>query len=49
MSYVRLPYTSTDTLELFLPRGVAGAVDLLVLLSRAVNDAQGFTCGPTLD
>lgn len=43
MSGVRLPYASTCALELFLPRGVAGAADLLTLLSRAVHEALGFT------
>ncbi|KAM7409249.1 hypothetical protein PAMA_000958 [Pampus argenteus] len=43
MSNVRLPHTSTCTLELFLPRGVTGAADLLLLLSRAVHEALGFT------
>lgn len=38
---VRLPYASARPLELFLPRGVAVAADLLMLLSRAVHDAQG--------
>lgn len=44
MSGVRLPYTSTCSLELFLPRGAAGAADLLMLLSRAMHEALGFTC-----
>ncbi|XP_035509464.1 uncharacterized protein LOC118321997 [Morone saxatilis] len=43
MSGVRLPYVSTCALELFLPRGAAGAADLLMLLSRAMHEAQGFT------
>lgn len=43
LSCVRLPSTSTCTLELFLPKGVAGAADLLTLLSRAVHEALGFT------
>lgn len=43
MSCVRLPYTSTCALELFLPRGAAGAADLLMLLSRAVHEALGYT------
>ncbi|KAM9849220.1 G2/M phase-specific E3 ubiquitin-protein ligase-like [Aulostomus maculatus] len=43
-SSVRLPHTSTCALELFLPRGVRGDADLLVLLSRAVREARGFTC-----
>ncbi|XP_034439600.1 uncharacterized protein LOC117760586 [Hippoglossus hippoglossus] len=38
-----LPHASTCALELFLPRAVAGAVDLLALLSRAVHEALGFT------
>ncbi|CAB1446676.1 unnamed protein product [Pleuronectes platessa] len=38
-----LPHASTSAPELFLPRAVAGAVDLLVLLSRAVHEAPGFT------
>lgn len=42
MSRIRLPYVSTCALELFLPRGVAGAADLSVLLSRAVHEALGF-------
>lgn len=37
---VLLPYTSARPLELFLPRGVAAAADLLMLLSRAVHEAQ---------
>uniref|UniRef100_H3D450 HECT domain-containing protein n=2 Tax=Tetraodon nigroviridis TaxID=99883 RepID=H3D450_TETNG len=37
----RLPYASAHPPELFLPRGVAAAADLLVLLSRAVHEAQG--------
>ncbi|XP_039983743.1 uncharacterized protein LOC120790376 isoform X2 [Xiphias gladius] len=37
-----LPHTSTCALELFLPRAVAGAADLLALLSRAVHEALGF-------
>lgn len=36
-----LPYSSTRPLELYLPRGVAVAADLLMLLSRAVHEAQG--------
>ncbi|XP_034387200.1 G2/M phase-specific E3 ubiquitin-protein ligase-like [Cyclopterus lumpus] len=40
----RLPHSSTCTLELFLPRGAAGAADLLALLSRALREALGFTC-----
>ncbi|XP_045906489.1 uncharacterized protein LOC123971612 isoform X1 [Micropterus dolomieu] len=43
MSGVRLPYASTCALELFLPRGVAGAADLLTLLSRSLREALGFT------
>lgn len=43
MSCVCLPYASTCTLELFLPRGTAGAADLLMLLSRAVHEALGYT------
>lgn len=42
MSCVCLPYASTCALELFLPRGVAGAADLLMLLSRAVHEALGY-------
>ncbi|XP_074524613.1 uncharacterized protein LOC141789177 [Halichoeres trimaculatus] len=34
------PYASASTLELFLPLGVAGAADVLMLLSRAVSEAQ---------
>ncbi|KAG7514182.1 hypothetical protein JOB18_027312 [Solea senegalensis] len=37
-----LPYASTCALELFLPRSVARAVDLLALLSRAIHKALGF-------
>ncbi|XP_034035355.1 uncharacterized protein LOC117518352 isoform X2 [Thalassophryne amazonica] len=40
-SRARLPYASTSTLDLFLPRGVVEAEDLLVLLSRAVHRAPG--------
>ncbi|KAA8589425.1 uncharacterized protein LOC116696218 [Etheostoma spectabile] len=47
MSGVRLPYASTCALELFLPRGVAGAADLMVLLSRAVREGLGSTCYQT--
>uniref|UniRef100_A0A8P4GUY1 HECT domain-containing protein n=2 Tax=Dicentrarchus labrax TaxID=13489 RepID=A0A8P4GUY1_DICLA len=43
MSGVRLPYVSTCALELFLPRGAAAAADLLMLLSRAMREALGFT------
>ncbi|CAK6972814.1 uncharacterized protein LOC121900595 [Scomber scombrus] len=43
ISTVRLPHASTCALELFLPRGVTGAADLLLLLSRAVHEALGFT------
>ncbi|XP_031725580.1 uncharacterized protein LOC116395664 [Anarrhichthys ocellatus] len=43
MSGARLPHASTCALELFLPRGAAGAADLLVLLSRAVREGLGFT------
>ncbi|TWW58458.1 hypothetical protein D4764_07G0011770, partial [Takifugu flavidus] len=45
-SYVRLPHTSANTLELFLPRGVAAAVDLLMLLSRAVDGAPDQPSSP---
>ncbi|XP_040896369.1 G2/M phase-specific E3 ubiquitin-protein ligase-like [Toxotes jaculatrix] len=38
-----LPHASTCALVLFLPRAVAGAVDLLALLSRAVHETIGFT------
>ncbi|XP_058495271.1 uncharacterized protein LOC131466129 [Solea solea] len=38
-----LPYASTCALELFLPRSVVRAVDLLALLSRAVHKALGFS------
>lgn len=34
---VRLPHAASSSLELYLPRGVAGAVDLLALLNRAVH------------
>ncbi|XP_067369118.1 uncharacterized protein [Channa argus] len=44
---VRLPYTSTCALELFLPRGVPRVSDLVALLSRAVHEALGFTRFPT--
>ncbi|XP_031138210.1 uncharacterized protein LOC116038146 [Sander lucioperca] len=47
MSGVRLPHASTCPLELFLPRGAAGAADLMVLLSRAVHEALGCTCYQT--
>ncbi|KAM6921960.1 G2/M phase-specific E3 ubiquitin-protein ligase-like [Xenentodon cancila] len=40
---VRLPYVSVCSLELFLPRGVVDAVDLLVLLNKALQKAVGFT------
>nr|XP_033478032.1 uncharacterized protein LOC117254121 [Epinephelus lanceolatus] len=43
MPGVRLPHTSTCALELFLPRGVAGAADLSALLSRAIHKALGLT------
>ncbi|XP_075944560.1 uncharacterized protein LOC142946850 isoform X2 [Anarhichas minor] len=43
MSGARLPHASTCALELFLPRGAAGAADLLALLSRAVREGLGFT------
>ncbi|XP_078114540.1 uncharacterized protein LOC144523099 [Sander vitreus] len=43
MSGVHLPHASTCALELFLPRGAAGAADLMVLLSRAVHEALGCT------
>ncbi|KAK9519671.1 hypothetical protein VZT92_022383 [Zoarces viviparus] len=43
MSGTRLPHASTCALELFLPRGAAGAADLLALLSRAVREGVGFT------
>ncbi|XP_037627029.1 uncharacterized protein LOC119489002 isoform X1 [Sebastes umbrosus] len=49
MSGVRLPHASTCALELFLPRGAAGAADLLALQSRAVHEALGFTCFQTGD
>ncbi|XP_018526424.1 uncharacterized protein LOC108879587 [Lates calcarifer] len=39
-----LPHASTCALELFLPRAVVRAKDLLALLSRAVHEAMGFTC-----
>lgn len=42
MSSVRLPYASSSAFELFLPRGVGGAADLLTLLSRAVHGAQSL-------
>ncbi|XP_042272961.1 uncharacterized protein LOC121900595 [Thunnus maccoyii] len=42
-SNVRLPHASTCALELFLPRGATGAADLLLLLSRAMHEALGFT------
>nr|XP_008282516.1 PREDICTED: uncharacterized protein LOC103359089 [Stegastes partitus] len=37
MSNICLPHTFPSSLELFLPRGVSTAVDLLVLLNRAVH------------
>lgn len=43
MSSVRLPYITSSALELFLPRGVGGAAELLTLLSRAVHGAQSLT------
>ncbi|XP_034566721.1 uncharacterized protein LOC117831916 [Notolabrus celidotus] len=43
MSDVHLPYASTCTLELFLPAGVAGAADVLALLSRAVHKASSIS------
>ncbi|XP_055077045.1 uncharacterized protein LOC129456170 [Periophthalmus magnuspinnatus] len=43
-SILRLPSASTCTLELFLPRRVGGAVELLELLTRAVRESVGFTC-----
>ncbi|CAJ1061017.1 uncharacterized protein LOC117831916 [Xyrichtys novacula] len=43
VSGVNLPYASTWTLELFLPTGVAGAADMLELLSRAVHEALGIS------
>ncbi|RVE73637.1 hypothetical protein OJAV_G00033210 [Oryzias javanicus] len=39
---IRLPHTSLGSLELFLPRGVAGTADLLALLSRALRRSLGF-------
>nr|XP_054608029.1 G2/M phase-specific E3 ubiquitin-protein ligase-like isoform X1 [Nothobranchius furzeri] len=36
---MKLPYTPVGCLELFLPRGVAETLDLLVLLSRALRKA----------
>lgn len=41
-SALRLPHASTCSLELFLPRGVSGAADLLDLLNRAVRESLGF-------
>lgn len=37
MQDLRLPHAASPSLELYLPRGVAGAVDLLALLNRAVH------------
>lgn len=37
MQDLRLPHAASSSLELYLPRGVAGAVDLLALLNRAVH------------
>uniref|UniRef100_A0A8C6T1A2 HECT domain-containing protein n=1 Tax=Neogobius melanostomus TaxID=47308 RepID=A0A8C6T1A2_9GOBI len=42
-SCIRLPFASTCTLELFLPRRVDGAAELMMLLTRAVQESQGFT------
>uniref|UniRef100_A0A8C7YAX9 HECT domain-containing protein n=1 Tax=Oryzias sinensis TaxID=183150 RepID=A0A8C7YAX9_9TELE len=39
---IRLPHSSLASLELFLPRGVAGTADLLALLSRALRRSLGF-------
>lgn len=41
--YVHQPYASTSTLELFLPPGVAGAAEVLVLLSRAMQETRGIS------
>lgn len=52
MSSVRLPYSSPSALELYLPRGVGGAAELLSLLSKAVLQSRGQTHserGTTLD
>lgn len=43
LSGVRLPFASTCTLELFLPRGIGCPTELLVLLTRAVHESLGFT------
>lgn len=43
LSSVRLPFASTCTLELFLPRRVGDAAELMMLLTRAVKESQGFT------
>lgn len=37
MQDLRLPHVASSSLELYLPRGVSGAVDLLALLNRAVQ------------
>ncbi|KAM7012595.1 G2/M phase-specific E3 ubiquitin-protein ligase-like [Tautogolabrus adspersus] len=44
MSGVHLLNASTCALDLLLPTGVAGAANVLVLLSRAMHKAVGFTC-----
>lgn len=43
LSSVRLPFASTCTLELYLPRAIGGDVELLMLLTRAVHESLGFT------
>lgn len=39
---VRLPYTSTCMMGLFLPRGVRSHAELNKILLRAVRDSNGF-------
>lgn len=38
-SDISLPFAFEDSLELFLPRGIPEALDLLVLLNRALHRA----------
>lgn len=40
---VRLPFASSCSLELFLPGSVGGAAELLMLLTRSVQESRGFT------
>lgn len=39
---LRLPYTSTCMMGLFLPRGVRSCAELHMMLLRAVRDSTGF-------